>query len=393
MRTRLVLLTAILAFLLLSVSPDPAQANPGFARKFGFSCIMCHAGFPKLNQFGETFAANGYQMPGGNIVSAAAALGDPKLFLEKNMNLAARVDAYFRYQTDTNARTDIKTPFLAKLFMTGYLANNVTFYSYFLADEGGDVVGFEDAFLYLNNLGGQDLDLQVGQFQVMDPVYSREQRLTYQDIEIYLVQPGDSRFELTYQRGGMVFFGYDPVELSAGIVNGNGIGTEDGDGNFDNNTPKDYFGRIATGAGPVTIGYFGYRGLETDDATGRRNSIFRHGPDLRIRHKKIDIRSELLVGSDGNPDFTAPSGTVRHSGGFIEVNYLFNPDWTGVILYNYVGSKQERDLKKNLGTANITYYFLRNLKGFLEYTQDFQSKSPDHPKKSNSLTSGVVLAF
>jgi hypothetical protein len=383
----------MLSILFLSLPPDSAQANPGFARKFGASCILCHAGFPKLNQFGDDFAGNGFQMPGGGIASMAEKLGDPKLFLEKNMNLAARVDAFLRYRSDTDTRSDFETPFLAKLFITGYLANNVTFYTYFLADEGGEVVGLEDAFLYLNNLFGQDLDFQIGQFQVMDPVYSREQRLTYQDIEIYLVQPGDSQFELTYQRGGLLSFGKGPVDLVAGVVNGNGIGTENGDGNFDNNTPKDYFGRIGAGAGPVSIGYFGYKGLERDDGTGRLNSLSRHGPDLRIWYKKLDIRTEWLFGVDRNPDFAASAAPIRHSGGFAEIDYHFNTDWTGVILYNYVGSKKERVLEKNLATVNLTHYFLRNLKAFLEYTHDLQSKSSDHPHKAHSLTVAVVLAF
>ncbi|GEM_PF-3440074 len=64
---------------------------------------MCHSGFPKLNPFGEAFAKNGYQMPGGDVTAPSQSFGDPKLHLENYLNLAVRVDSFFRYRTDTSA--------------------------------------------------------------------------------------------------------------------------------------------------------------------------------------------------------------------------------------------------------------------------------------------------
>jgi hypothetical protein len=42
----------------------PAQAIPVYARKYGFSCTMCHSNFPRLNDFGIRYRDNGYQLPG-----------------------------------------------------------------------------------------------------------------------------------------------------------------------------------------------------------------------------------------------------------------------------------------------------------------------------------------
>ncbi len=40
-----------------------AQAIPAFARKYGFSCNVCHVpGFPKLNDTGNLFRDQGYQL-------------------------------------------------------------------------------------------------------------------------------------------------------------------------------------------------------------------------------------------------------------------------------------------------------------------------------------------
>ncbi len=380
---------------LLSLTAVDAGANPGFARKFGFSCAMCHDGFPKLNAFGETFARNGYQFPGGDVSAASESYGDSNLHLEKALNLAVRVDAFLRYRADGPVHSDIETPFLAKLFVTGYLAKNVTFYSYFLADEAGQVVGFEDAFLYLNNLLGQDLDLQIGQFQVMDSVYSREQRLTFQDIEIYLAHMGASVFELTYQRGFQAGYGIGPFDAVAGVVNGNGIGQSDAAGNFDDNTPKDIYGRLGAAAGPVTAGFFGYRGNEVETSSGRSNGLTRYGPDLRVRNAipGLDLRAQWLVGRDQNPDFTAPTAGARISGGFAELTYRIGVDWTAVLLYNRVVTTAHPTGERNLATANVTHYFLRNLKGFLEYTHDLQRLAPAHPEKTDTAIAALVFAF
>ena len=43
-----------------------ANAIPAFARKYGFSCNVCHVpGFPKLNDFGNIFRDQGFQLGGG----------------------------------------------------------------------------------------------------------------------------------------------------------------------------------------------------------------------------------------------------------------------------------------------------------------------------------------
>ena len=50
---------------LLAWSP-PAAAVPGFARKYGTSCLTCHTIYPKLTPFGEAFRRNGFRFPGSD---------------------------------------------------------------------------------------------------------------------------------------------------------------------------------------------------------------------------------------------------------------------------------------------------------------------------------------
>ena len=43
--------------------PQEADAIPAFARQVHQKCSFCHVAFPKLNEFGLTFKANGYRLP------------------------------------------------------------------------------------------------------------------------------------------------------------------------------------------------------------------------------------------------------------------------------------------------------------------------------------------
>ena len=54
--TQLLLGAALLA------SARPAHAIPAFARKYGLPCSACHEAWPMLNNFGQTFKDNGYQL-------------------------------------------------------------------------------------------------------------------------------------------------------------------------------------------------------------------------------------------------------------------------------------------------------------------------------------------
>jgi hypothetical protein len=394
--SRQVLLTLLFVVAFLILDLGTAQANPGFARRFGFSCIMCHSAFPKLNSFGEAFARNGYQLPGQKIQTVLQGFGDPKLYLEKNLSLGFRVDSDLRYTNDTDTRFDFQVPLLAKIFASGYLKNDVTFYFYFLFEEGGEVTGIEDAFFYFNNMiDDQDLDLMLGQFQVVDVFYPREQRLTFQDILAYDTEVSSSGFSLTYQRGAQLTYGKGPFDLAAGLVNGNGLAQANEHDNFDNNSFKDPYGRIGIEIlDGITTGYYAFYGMDRESNTKIDNRFYREGPDLRIQIiPKTDIHAQWLFGRDDNANFTAPAQPVSINSGFAELVYLYSQEWVGVVLYNWYDARQETGLDQNLLTLNLTHYVMRNFKFYWEYTQDLQTISASHPNKNLSAELGIVIGF
>src|ERR1700704_116895 len=54
-----------LAFLVMAclfADIHSASAIPAFARKYGLPCSACHEAWPKLNNFGQVFKDNGYQL-------------------------------------------------------------------------------------------------------------------------------------------------------------------------------------------------------------------------------------------------------------------------------------------------------------------------------------------
>ena len=59
-RFRLVLAAvAVSAF----AAPAGVEAIPAFSKKYELACASCHDSFPLLNEFGEKFKINGWQMP------------------------------------------------------------------------------------------------------------------------------------------------------------------------------------------------------------------------------------------------------------------------------------------------------------------------------------------
>ena len=52
----------LLVFLFILALPHPAYGIPAFARKYGLRCSACHEAWPKLNNFGQLFKDNGYQL-------------------------------------------------------------------------------------------------------------------------------------------------------------------------------------------------------------------------------------------------------------------------------------------------------------------------------------------
>jgi hypothetical protein len=176
-------------------------AIPAFARKYSMSCNVCHSPFPKLKPYGEEFAGNGFILKDKDAPRFTMETGDDLLLLMRDFPLAVRLEGYIRNQPEPGRQADLQSLYLAKLLSGGQIAKNISYYFYFFFGERGEVAGLEDAFIMFNDLFGHDFDVVVGQFQVSDPLFKRELRLTFDDYQIYRAKPGKSSVNLTYDRG------------------------------------------------------------------------------------------------------------------------------------------------------------------------------------------------
>jgi hypothetical protein len=387
---------SVLIFLLfiffISLLQESTFAIPAFARKYNMSCQTCHSPFPKLKPYGDEFARNGFVLADKDAPRYFIDTGDDQLSLIRDIPLAIRLEGYITYNYNKSDKLDFTAPYILKLMSGGSVAPDISYYFYFFFNERGEVAGVEDAFVMFNNLFNQDLDLYVGQFQVSDPLFKRELRLTFSDYLIYDVKPGYSKANLTYDRGLMLACGLPSgTDVVFEILNGTGIGAANSFKIFDDDKYKNIFGRISQDIiEGIRIGGFGYLGkekLEDDLQNMFINKFFMWGPDVTLNYRdKLELNFQYAQRKDDKPTFS--SGKINTKGAFGEL--IFTPEgdeskWYAVALYNWIDS-DFKELKNQTASLNLGYLLRRNIRLIGEYTYNIENKY-------HEATVGIVSAF
>jgi hypothetical protein len=319
--SRIAVLSAALCALAIALTPPPAHAIPPFARKYRISCATCHVAIPKLNELGETFASNGFEFAIGEIPRDTISTGDPLLRLQNSFPLGVRLDAYQRLlsrRAAGEAMVDQQVPWTVKLLSGGQVADKVSYYLYFLASERGEVGGLEDAYIQFTDIRGTGVSVLAGQFQVSDPLLKRELRLSYEDYQAYRVRVGDTRADLTYDRGLMaVWSGEKGTDVAVEIVSGQGLQQATNARQYDRDTHQSYVARISQGVGPIRLGVFGYTGRESALGVTSRIRVF--GPDATVPIGSIgELNFQFLRRWDSDPFLGACTPTNPCPGGHTE---------------------------------------------------------------------------
>ena len=362
-----------------------ADAIPAFARKYQLSCSTCHAPFPRLKAFGEEFAGRGFRMddPSKEPARATYDVGDPMLSLPRDLPLAIRIDGYASWKQDAVAETDVEWPWAFKILSGGPITKKISYYLYFLVEEG-DTVGLEDIWVQFSSIFGAPVDIGVGQFQVCDPMFKRESRLERADYEVFKAHVGRAAVNLTYDRGVIAAW-HAPWKLDAivEVVNGNGIDPAT-DEQFDQDNYKNVALRLVRPFEDVRVGLFGYwgKGRAPDaDGTGATNRTVYFGPDLVFdMGDKFALSLEYLERRDDDPDFVGPaSPTFKTRGGFAELHFFPKGQdgrYALSALYNkitsdYDGAFENPDVESAFVTFN--YLFARNVRGIVEAGRDLEA--------------------
>jgi hypothetical protein len=387
---------ALLAVILPAAGVQTALAIPAFARKYDMSCITCHAIVPKLKAYGEEFAGNGFVLADKEAPRFFRDTGDDMLLLMREVPLALRLEGYFQWQPQARVpRTEFTAPYFLKLLSGGQIAKDVSYYFYFFFSERGEIAGIEDAFVYFNDLFNSEIDLAVGQFQVSDPLFKRELRLTLADYQIYRIRPGLSGVDLRYDRGIMLSRGFSTgTDLTLSVTNGAGIGAT-----FDRDPFKNTGFRVSQDVVEgVRIGGYAYFGRERRERVVGENETWILGPDLTVGNDNVELNVQYLERNDDNPMFVSDPQGVRSRGALAELILLPEGDrsrWYGVLLYNWTeiplielpGGEAPRPADRtHTGSAHAGWVIARNFRIVGEYTYDFLGKT-------NLVSVGLLSAF
>lgn len=415
---RRIAVAAVLAVVLAAASATPAGAIPPFARKYRVSCATCHSPVPRLNAFGEAFAANGFEFAVGEPPRDTIATGDPLLRLQQDIPIGVRLDAYISALSRRERGqvvVDQQLPWVVKVLSGGQVADRISYYMYFLVSERGEVAGLEDAYIQFTDIAGSGVSVLAGQFQVSDPLFKRELRLQYEDYQPYRARVGDTRADLTYDRGLMAV--WSPVrgtDLAFQVVNGAGLNAANAERQYDNNGFKNLSARVSQDAGPLRVGLFGYYGEEGAEGNTSRIRVF--GPDASLAlGANTEVNVQYLRRWDTDPFLGAcsvaapcPGGATRPFGTRVDAamaELIFSPGgpggrWHVAGLWNWIDAdapvvslrlgEQDTPLgfleRYHTGGMGLHYVLRRNVRLQGEGSWDFE-------REQARLVTGFSLAF
>jgi hypothetical protein len=379
-KTLTIAFSLVFALLILSAT---ALAIPAFARKYGFNCNMCHVAFPKLNDWGQRFRDNGYQIPGQ--------AGLEKTVFEAGIPLAVRTSAgYSAYGNGDGTAAGFHLYGL-DLLAAGVLHKNISFFFVYTpridepaADFSGPGYGnnpaqlgaLESANVVFSNIVRDKLNIRVGRFE---PGFQRlsPKRLYYllQPYEIYSFAGSRNSFDFSANHIGIEATGrFKPgLRYALGYINGTG-------GNPDNNRFNDLYFAASKTFGPgegqsagQRFGVFGYLGWQpTDlshqvvsplgDINGRDNRSFtRIGGDMSLNWKTLNLQALAFRGMD-NKAFNEidPTRDYAFWGGAIQLEWaaLANNRLVASLMYNWVRPPSYHDIGPVDSYSALARYYL-----------------------------------
>ncbi len=367
------------ALIFLAALAEKALAIPAFARKYRMSCTTCHMPFPRLKPYGDEFAGNGFKLADEEAPGYFVDTGDDDLNLLRNFPVAARLDGFVNYEGNAE-RADFGVPWGVKFLTGGEVTNNIAYYFYFYFDEQGEIAGVEDAYVMFNNLFGIDFDIYVGQFQVSDPLFKRELRLTLEDYNLYKAKPGLSKTNLTYDRGVMLTYGTNfGTSLVFEAVNGNGLAESDAAKIFDSDEGKMFMGRVSQDVGEFArVGGFVYAGSETlaGNSGDVTNNVLYWGPDVTLSYKeKLELNLQYFKRTDSDLYLTEETLYKDYETEGAMAELVYTPQgglskWYAAALFNWLETTDGMYDYRS-AAAHGGYVLKRNLRLVGELRYDF----------------------
>jgi hypothetical protein len=377
-------------------------ALPMFARKYGLPCSACHTAWPELNNFGQVFRDNGYQLMNDR---DSPIWQNPSYF-----PISFRITPNWHAETTTNQALDTTTG-VGQLNQAGFdlsgmdlwsggtLYKNISFILLPSSDSTA-VWHFESAFIRFDNLKGTPwLNIKFGKFE-LDNLIS-EKRFLFLSANGGLYQiyhfdnPGSSNDfgygdnQIGIELAGHSANSYTRYSISMLSSNEGGVGLTNSStaGGTPSNRTYDVnlaFSQAFNAPGPAgesgfgleRIGAFAYIGqrptnfltLAGNPLVGIDNKPFyRIGVAGDLSYKNLELMPLFMYGHD-NPYLGAgipstailPPGAQAPTfyGGFLEAHYYFNPQNVAMARFEQIAVGQQAFLNTGSGVTgsngNIT---------------------------------------
>ncbi len=383
----------LIVLTLLSVA-SPAFGIPAFARKYNLRCSDCHEAWPKLNNFGQTFKDNGYQLMTGR---------DTPVFQSGSYwPIMFRSMPFWHRESDNRVPVDI-VPGQASsgqvertvntsgfdisgvdIWSAGTLYKNISFAIQPALDNTGKGHLLTYFVRFDNLLGSRWLNLKVGKFE-LDTLISEARELPQSNTggfyQSYHFTPAGDRttFGIGDAQIGAELMGHSSnsyTRYSLSVLNSN-------DGQVNNTTNSyDLYGDFNQGfeiprLGLQRVGVYGYLGTRPTfsltsngspiPGTGTGNRSFSRAGVYGLWYLgKFDVTTFYLHGQDnvflGNgvradQPFNLPLGAAgpTWNAGFIETHYTYNPQFIVFGKFETVQMSRQANpsVRKNLGDVRV----------------------------------------
>ncbi len=371
----ILLLAVAMTWLLI---PSDSNAIPAFARKYGFNCNMCHTAFTKLNDFGQRYRDNGYQIPGQEGKEQTVLDIAPPISMRLTTGLSA-------YDSKAGSTTGFNL-YGFDLLAAGVLHKNISFlliYTPRIDEPGSDYAGenpaqsaaLESVSLLFSNVIQDALNIRVGRFE---PAYhafsSKRMYYLFEPYEIYTLTTPSNSFVFDDNQIGIEAIGHFRCgfKYGAGFVNGNSA-------NPDNNKYKDVYANLSQTFGKgdgqsagQRIGVFGYYGWQptqlpgivsapTGETNGTLNKSFlRYGASGSFNWKTLNLQLLYMKGSDDKAfSRLQPARKYDYTGGFAQLDYagLLNNRMVASVMYNWLRPPDyDAHTQVNAYSALLRYY-------------------------------------
>jgi len=405
------LVTSILTFVILLVAmvladSQPAytlpvhnlknvRAIPAFARKYGLPCSACHTAWPELNNFGQTFRDNGYQL---NNDHDSPIYQDPGYFpitmrITPNWHRESTNNQTFDNPNGTGTVTGTVTTHGFDLsgmdiWATGTIYKNISF-SLLPSSDIHASFHFENAYIRFDNLAKTRwLNLKIGKFE-LDNLISEKRFLflsanggLYQNY--HFAPPGDTNtFGLGNNALGMELMGHSVnsyTRYSVAVLSAN-----DGQVGLPAGRTYDVYATFSQAfqvgkLGLQRFGGYAYYGERPTQAVTFTNSngtnpiagasignkpFYRVGFAGSLNVGRLELlpffmhaHDDAYLGTGTPANGTLPTGAASPTwnGGFLEAHFHMSPQLVFTQRYELVRMSQQAVSSNPFNLGNIDAY-------------------------------------